>query len=399
MADNFTLSLAIGPVVPMPAPQSVIDALTGVQVTTASGQKSGFQLTFTVSKTSPIMRALLPAGYFDPPSRVIITTTIRGTPTPIMDGVITRQEVSVSNDPGQSTLSVTGEDLSVLMDLIDFTGIIRYPAMAREVRVLLMLAKYAAFGIIPKIIPSVLMDVPLPTDTIPGHEGTDYSYLNQLADTVGYVFYVEPTPVPGVNTAYWGPEIKFGLPQPALTVNSDAHSNIESLSLSFDGMSSTLFIFYVQNNLAVPKIAYPIPLPPITPLNPPLGPKIPPPLKVVKLNRPDEQLEENTGPGGGRDRVRERATARLSPTQAILSALGRVSKSADLITGSGQLDVLRYGRVLQPRQLVGVRGAGITYDGLYYVKSVTHNIKRGEYKQSFQLTRNAQLPFSQRVAV
>ena len=35
-----------------------------------------------------------------------------------------------------------------------------------------------------------------------------------------------------------------------------------------------------------------------------------------------------------------------------------------------------------------MRGAGSAYDGLYYVKSVTHNIKRGEYKQSFTLTRN-----------
>jgi hypothetical protein len=34
-----------------------------------------------------------------------------------------------------------------------------------------------------------------------------------------------------------------------------------------------------------------------------------------------------------------------------------------------------------------VRGAGQYYDGNYYVKSVTHNIKRGEYKQNFTLTR------------
>ena len=44
---------------------------------------------------------------------------------------------------------------------------------------------------------------------------------------------------------------------------------------------------------------------------------------------------------------------------------------------------------LQARMLVGVRGAGLAYDGLYYVKSVTHNFKRGEYKQSFTLSRNA----------
>ena len=48
---------------------------------------------------------------------------------------------------------------------------------------------------------------------------------------------------------------------------------------------------------------------------------------------------------------------------------------------------MRYGRVFKARQLCGVRGAGAMYDGLYYVKSVTHNIKRGEYKQSFQLAR------------
>ena len=39
-------------------------------------------------------------------------------------------------------------------------------------------------------------------------------------------------------------------------------------------------------------------------------------------------------------------------------------------------------------RLVGVRGVGLAYDGLYYVKSVTHSIKPGEYKQSFTLARN-----------
>ena len=50
--------------------------------------------------------------------------------------------------------------------------------------------------------------------------------------------------------------------------------------------------------------------------------------------------------------------------------------------------MLRYGRMLKARGLVGVRGAGVAYDGLYYVKSVTSRLKRGEFKQSFELTRN-----------
>ena len=45
--------------------------------------------------------------------------------------------------------------------------------------------------------------------------------------------------------------------------------------------------------------------------------------------------------------------------------------------------------VLMARSLVGVRGSGPIFDGLYYVKSVTHTIKRGSYKQKFSLTRNA----------
>ena len=41
---------------------------------------------------------------------------------------------------------------------------------------------------------------------------------------------------------------------------------------------------------------------------------------------------------------------------------------------------------------MGVRGAGLAYDGLYYVKSVSHDIQRGSYKQSFQLARNGLFP-------
>jgi hypothetical protein len=84
-------------------------------------------------------------------------------------------------------------------------------------------------------------------------------------------------------------------------------------------------------------------------------------------------------------------TAKLSPAQAALVGLARAARSADAVSASGTLDVLRYGRVLRARHLVGVRGAGPAFDGLYYVKRATHTIKPGEYKQSFGLTRNGLL--------
>ena len=59
--------------------------------------------------------------------------------------------------------------------------------------------------------------------------------------------------------------------------------------------------------------------------------------------------------------------------------------------GTGTLDVARYGHVLKARQLVGVRGAGEAFDGLYYVTRVTDQLKRGEFTQSFSLARNGLL--------
>ena len=92
-------------------------------------------------------------------------------------------------------------------------------------------------------------------------------------------------------------------------------------------------------------------------------------------------------------------TAKMSPMRAISAGLAEAAKSQDAVSGSGSLNVLRYGRVLKARGLVGVRGAGVAYDGLYYVSSVTSRLKRGEFKQSFELTRNGLVSITPNVPV
>ena len=47
----------------------------------------------------------------------------------------------------------------------------------------------------------------------------------------------------------------------------------------------------------------------------------------------------------------------------------------------------RAGSIVNVSSIVGLRGAGFNYDGFFYVKSVSHSIKKGEYKQRFSLTR------------
>jgi hypothetical protein len=84
---------------------------------------------------------------------------------------------------------------------------------------------------------------------------------------------------------------------------------------------------------------------------------------------------------------------------AVMRGLAVASRSADAVSGNGTLNVLRYGRVLKARGLVGVRGAGPAFDGLYFVASVTSTLKPGEFKQSFQLTRNGLVSITPRVPV
>jgi hypothetical protein len=281
-----------------------------------------------------------------------------------MDGVVTRQELSASNEVGKSTLTITGEDLSRLMDLVEMP-FMRFPAMPIIARVYLILAKYAVVGIAPIAIPPIIPDFSNPLEELPSQRGTDLAYIRELAQKVGYVFYVDPGPAPGSSIAYFGPDYRLPVPQAALTVNSDAASNVESLSFSLDGTVKKIVVITIMDPVTK-KIPIPIPLPNISILRPPMGVRLPPPSKV--------EFAEGM--------------AALGPADALNTALGILMSANDSITGSGTIDVLRYGTVLRSKMMVGVRGAGLAYDGMYYVNSVTHNIKRGEYKQSFNISRD-----------
>jgi hypothetical protein len=373
MLSGIHLTLLIGPLVPIPAPQSVIDSVSSIQVNSGS-ERSGFQLTFSVSKNSPLLKTMLPAGYFDPmTTRVIIIVTLNGIPNVLMDGIVTRQELAPSSEVGQSKLTITGEDLSVLMDVIELKR--PFPAMDDTLQLLTILAPYAAFGVIPLIIPPLFLDFMPPTKGWESQDSTDLAHIKKLANRNGYVFYVEPGPLPAQSIAYFGPNIRLPIPQSALNINMDAHTNVESLSFSLNGLAKEVLIVTVMDPITQ-KIPLPIPIPNVSIFQPPLGARPTPPAKIRFA-----------------DNVADKSVA-----QVLKEMVGRLMKgSTNAITASGTLDVLRYGRALRSRMVVGVRGAGIAYDGLYYVDTVTHNIKHGEYKQSFTLSRDGLISNTPRV--
>jgi hypothetical protein len=363
------MTLMMGPTVAVPVPPPVVDAVDSVEVSHSDEGRSGFQITFLVGRSGPadlIDYSLLANPLFKPFNRVVILVTFDLMPSVLMDGVITDIQFSPSNDPGQSRLTLTGEDVSVMMDLERKQA--EHPAMSDMLIALQLIASYAQYGLIPAVMPPQVIDQPIPIERTPVQTETDLSFLRGLAARNGYVFYIVPGPAPMTNLAWWGPPKRFDLPQSALSVNMGPATNVDSIQFQYNALQQTLYSGKVQDRTLNTSLPYEtfttLRLPPMAAL----------PAVVAQFpNVKKDVLEGDSG---------------LTFTQALAYAQGKTDSSADtVLTANGELDAVRYGALLQPRGVVGLRGVGYLHDGLYYVKRVSHSIKRGTYKQHFTLTR------------
>jgi hypothetical protein len=345
-----------------------MESLDGIQVTHQDRGRSGFQITFRTGRAGAVdlldyPHALSPL--LKPFSRVVIIVTIALKPCVLMDGIITHQQLSPGERPGSSTFTVTGEDVSVMMDLKKKRA--EHPAQDETLIALKLIAQYAQYGLIPTVIPPLVIDPPIPIERVPVQQDTDLRYLETMAARHGYTFYVKAGPAPLTNMAYWGPPNRLGLPQRALSVNMGPQTNVESINFQYNGLAPETVEDAIQDRQTNTEF----PVRTFVSLRPPLvsQPALPFNLPNVRTTLLDQ--------GSG-----------LSMTQAMARAQAVTDQSVDnVVTASGTLDALRYGDVLQPRGLVGLRGAGFSYDGIYYVKSVTHDIRSGQYQQNFSLSR------------
>lgn len=365
---NFTLLL--GPVVPIPAPRLLMDALESVDVTQTDEGRSGFQILFRVGRSGGggLKEYLLTNNpLFRTFNRVILVITINGLPRVLMDGVITNQQFAPSAEPGQSTLTITGEDVSYMMDRETKSQL--YPAQDEQIIVNRLILSYFRFGLVPLVIPPISLDRPLPVERMPSQQGTDLAYINQLAKRNGYVFFIIPGPAIGSNLAYWGPPIRAGIPQKAISVNMGGYTNAQSINVQYNPTQPTAVAGSVQDSLTGRQL----PVRTFTSLRLPLAVQ----RSLNFLDPPQRSQFRETG---------------QSIVQALSRAQAETDRSLDnVVSVSGELDTVRYGDILQLRRLVGLRGVGYTYDGLYYVKKVSHSIRKGDYKQNFTITREGLL--------
>lgn len=364
---SIQLQILIGATVPAPANFEVADALSSVEVTNRDSGRDGFQMTFTLGRDSPGDYPLLAKKYFEPSTRVILIVRMGVLPQVLIDGMITNHQLAPSNTPGASTLVVTGEDISVRLDLEEKNKTFKNQSDSEIVETILN--DYRTYGLNPEVTKTDTRRQE--NDGITTQQDTDLAFIQKLATRNGFVFYVEPTVVPAKTTAHWGSENEQRPIQPALSMNMGPDTNLESLSFGFDALGPAT----PQISVLDPKSKRALPI------------SVPNPSGTPLASQPAESLRKTI----------PRDTANKDAAQAGIQALSLTSISTDAVSASGELDAVRYGRVLRARQLVDVRGVGKSYNGRYYVKEVKHRLKRGEYKQSFSLKREGRGALSPKV--
>ena len=364
---GLRLTVLAGPTIPVPLPGPITARLRSAQVTESDEERSAFSLDVDAGRSGPggAMDSPMMAGTpLTTGARVVLVLTFGAVPVVLADGIVTEVELSPGDEPGAATLTVRGQDVSLLLDREEKDA--EYPAMDDYPQVLAILGPYAAQGILPMAVPPLDMDPPLPIERVPTQHTTDLRHLTALARRHGYVTYTIPGPVPGTSSLYWGPPVRVGLPQPALSVDLGPETNVTAPPrFRTDALSPVT----VQGSVQDPQSGSAVPVQVSASLRPPLAAM---PLWLTNAAQSRTRRLRESGAG---------------TTTAFARAQAEVDRSVDAVVGEGELDGARYGAVLRPRALVGVRGAGWSHDGLWYVRRVVHSIEFGRYRQQFRIVR------------
>lgn len=360
---GIRLVLQIGQTIPAPASYDVVTALTRVEVTNDADAGDGFQLTFAMGRDTLQDYSLLNSGVLDPFSRVVIGVLLGPSPEVLINGVITHHQFSPSNDPGKSTLTVTGKDVTAMLDLKEVNNQYKNQSDSTIVNQILAQSQYAQYGLTPPFDVAPAKNTPQDTQRTSRQKETDLKFIQRMAKRNGFIFYIEPRTF-GVDGAYWGPETRAGIPQPPLSMNMGSTSNTPAIQFSHDALAPV----NTEGKSLDPSTKQ------INPVSPSSSIRVPPLAKT---------------PTPARRTVLQRETANEDSGLASTSATATVANAPDSVKGDGEVETVRYGYVLRARKPVGVRGTGFSYDGDFYVRRVTHTITfaPNQYTQRFTLSR------------
>jgi len=343
-----------------PAPPSIVEAIEEVVVEMSIEAASVFRLKLGIAQTDLGDWTVLQEDLFRPLVPVTIRVGVGAIPIPeaLINGYVSRQDVTYSDEPGSSTLEVSGLDATHLMSLQE--KVMPWPNLPDAA---IAAAIFGQYALVPMVQPTAPSLVEPEGTTI--QRGTDLRFLRRLARRNGFDLYVQPEPITGLDQGFFRPRLPVGLPQAVLNVNMGEETNVSGFGVHYDMTQPTSVI--AANLDTTTKSPQPA-LAPVS-IQPPMG--IEPAL--MRVLPPPIVRPADTG------LVRSGDLQLLSQGIADLSSYALVA-SGEVGDGVG---------VLRPGGLVNVRGAGRVYNGSYFLTRVTHTITDDGYTQRFEARRNA----------
>ena len=379
MPAPVVLTLLIGET-PAPVPADVAQAVQDVEVSLSDGGRSGFQVTLQAPKDTTTTSGY---GFVGDPlfqvfNRIIIEISVFGQTAILIDGIITHQQLRPGWDPDGSLFTITGEDLSVLMDLEE--RVQQYPNQDEESIVNTILARYSQYGITPDVKAQPLRYTPDKNEYVEVQSGTDLRFLRELASRFGYVFFVRTGRQRRNNTAYWGPPVLDKTPQRAISIDLGSETNTAPGAwFEYNALTPTKVFGSVQDRITDVVAAL----------------KVESPELIQGLSgKPALQSQKKV-----RNSIVQNSEGRTT-AGATAWAQGSVDQSvSNVMQVRGKLNTMLYGGVLQRGATVDLRGGSSSYDGRYYVRKVVHILSRQDYWQEFVLTRDGLKTTEQKVNV
>jgi hypothetical protein len=379
MLGGVTYTVLIG-LPPVPLPQPLLSALQKIEVETSTELASVFRLRFGISQTAIGDWDLLMPQYeelfFRPMTLVQIRVKIGiEIPKAIINGYITNQKILYDDEGGASAMEITGMDATMMMNLQE--KVIPWPlpndgAVAAAI--------FAQYGIVPMVSPTLPFNLD-PTD-MTVQRGTDIRFLRRLAQRNGFECFVQPQPQSGIDFGYFGPPLNIpGLPQAVLNVKMGSQTNVTEFKIRYDMVKPTLAVSAgIDVMTRSPAIAISV-APSVSP--PPTGGLYP---WGAPMGLQDATLRALGGPHPPPMVLPAQTGVMALPGLAIVNqAIANRSSWAVVAEGTAGADA----GMLSVGGIVNVRGAGMAFNGAYYVIRVAHTFDCGAYTQKFEARRNA----------
>ena len=324
---GIRLLLWAGATVPTPRPELRGRARSRSRSPTTPTAGDGFQLTLRRRQGRLGGWDVLESGAFALMNRVWIAARHRRRPRGADRRHRDPPRPAARPGAGPLDLTVTGSDLTVKLDLEE-----RNEAHTNQPDSVIVTK---LLGALPAARPGPAGD--------PDHRRADRAgprpppggdrpaSSSAAAERNGFVFYLEPLTL-GVTTAYWGPVVRRGLPQPALTLGMGRrqrpHRCRSATTRWRRSPSRGSFVEpFTQAERADPAAAR----------------------RCASRRWPPARAR------GAHALLRDTASR---PGRAALASAAAATSAPEPVSGEGELDAVRYGAVLRARGLVGVRGAG-----------------------------------------